>query len=76
MRHECEHVASHSREALNFHLSILIYALCCVPLAFVLIGIPLLILLGLGSIVLSIIAAVKASNGEYYHYPVTIPFIR
>src|SRR5437868_4925385 len=60
MRRDSEYVAANAREALNFHISILIYVLCCIPLAFILIGIPLMILLGLGSLVFAIIAAVKA----------------
>jgi len=75
MRHESEYVAANAREALNFHISVLIYSLCCIPLVFVLIGIPLLIVLGLGSLVLAIIATVKASNGQCYRYPLTIRFV-
>src|SRR5258708_39405275 len=66
MRNESEYVATNAREALNFHISLLIYSLCCVPLVFILIGIPLLIVLGLGGLVLAIIAAIKASNGLCY----------
>jgi uncharacterized Tic20 family protein len=76
MRHESDFVATNSKEALNFHISVLIYGICCIPLIFILIGIPILILMGLASLVLSIIAAVKASNGESYHYPLTIQLVR
>src|SRR5690349_9733269 len=74
MRDESEYVADNARSALNFHLSILIYCICCIPLIFILIGIPLLVVIGLGSLILSIIAAVKASDGLCYHYPLAIPF--
>jgi uncharacterized Tic20 family protein len=76
MRQESEYAASNAREALNFHISIYIYALCCIPLAFILIGIPLLILIGFGSLVLAIIAAIKVSNGECYRYPLTIRLVK
>jgi len=76
MRQESKYVAANAREALNFHLSLLIYSICCIPLIFVVIGIPLLILIGLVSLILSIIAAVKASDGECYDYPLTIPLVR
>src|SRR6266536_3957494 len=66
MRKESEYVAANAREALNFHISVLIYAVCCIPLVFILIGIPLLIVLGLGSLVLAIIATIKASDGQCY----------
>jgi len=65
MRHESEYVAANAREALNFHISVLIYSLCCIPLVFILIGIPLLLVLGFGSLVLAIIATIKASLVGY-----------
>ena len=75
MRKESEYVATNAREALNFHITVLIYGLCCIPLAFVLIGIPLLIVLALGSLVLAIIATIKASDGQCYRYPLTLRFV-
>ena len=75
MRKESEYVATNAREALNFHLTVLIYALCCIPLVFTLIGIPLLIVLGLGSLVLAIIATIKASDGQCYRYPLTLRLV-
>jgi uncharacterized Tic20 family protein len=35
MRKESEYVATNAREALNFHVSVLIYAVCCIPLVFI-----------------------------------------
>jgi len=75
MRHESEYVADNAREALNFHISVLIYSLCCIPLVFILIGIPMLIVLGLGSLVLAIIATIKASDGQCYRYPLTLRLV-
>ena len=75
MRNESEYVAKNAREALNFHITVLIYALCCIPLVFILIGIPLLIVLGLGSLVLAIIATIKASDGQCYRYPLTLRLV-
>ena len=72
MRKESEFVATNAREALNFHISVLIYTLCCIPLAFILIGIPLLVVLGLGSLVLAILATIQASDGQCYRYPLTL----
>jgi uncharacterized Tic20 family protein len=75
MRKESEYVASNAREALNFHLSLLLYGLCCVPLIFIVIGIPLLVLICLLSLVLAIVAAIKASDGACYRYPLSIRFV-
>jgi len=75
MRRESEYVAANAREALNFHISVLIYTLCCIPLVFIVVGIPLLIVLGLGSLVLAIIATIKASDGGCYRYPLTLRLV-
>ncbi len=75
MRNDSAYVAGNAKEALNFHLSLLIYCLCCIPLTFVFIGIPLLILIGLASLILSIVAAIKASDGGCYRYPFTLRLV-
>ncbi len=72
MRNESEYVASNAREALNFHISLLIYGICCIPLVFIIIGVPLLIALGVFGLIMAIVAAVKASDGRCYRYPLTI----
>jgi len=54
---------------------VLIYSLCCIPLVFILIGIPLILLIGLGSLVLAIIATLKASDGLCYRYPLTLRLV-
>jgi uncharacterized Tic20 family protein len=68
-------VADHAKETLNFHLSWLLYALLCVPLMFIVVGVPLAIILGVAALVLAIVGAVKASDGVLYRYPLTIRFI-
>lgn len=63
------------REVLNFNLSMLLYGIVSVILVFVLIGIGLLIALWVFGLVVTIIAAVRASDGHYYRYPLTIRFL-
>ena len=47
------------------------------PLAFVLIGIPLMFAVGIGALILTIMAAVKVSNGELeYKYPFAIRLLK
>jgi len=75
MRHESEYVACNAREALNFHLSLLIYSICCIPLVFIIVGIPLLVILWLFGLVMAIVAAVKASDASCYRYPLTIRLV-
>lgn len=74
-REEHPFIAVHAKEALNFNISVLIYVFVAVILSFLLIGIPILITIGIAWIVLTILAAVKASNGEAYRYPLTIRFV-
>jgi uncharacterized protein len=75
-RHDADTVAAHAAEALNFHLSLVIYGICLIPLCAILIGIPLLIIMGIASIVLAIIAAIRASDGGFYRYPLTIRLVK
>jgi len=70
------YVRAHAVESLNFNLTWLLYAIIGVALAFLLIGIPILIALGIAYLVLVIIASVRANNGEFFRYPLTIRFVR
>lgn len=63
------------REVLNFNISILIYAIVSAVLALVLIGFLLLAALWVFGLVVTIIASVRANEGSFYHYPVTIRFL-
>lgn len=74
-RDESPFVEEHAREALNFQISFLIYMVVSALLMLVIIGIFLFIGIGIFGIVVMIIAAVKAANGEQYRYPLTIRFI-
>lgn len=74
-RGENEFVAENAREALNFHLSLLIYAIVCIPLIFVIIGFFLLIGISIAGFVLAIIACLKSSEGRMYRYPLTIRMV-
>jgi uncharacterized Tic20 family protein len=68
-------VAAHAKEVLNFHISVVIYVVASFALACVFIGIPLLLAVIAGSFICAIIAAIRASEGEFYHYPLTIRLI-
>jgi len=64
------------KEALNFNLSMTIYLTLAAVLSCAFVGIPLLIGLALFNLVIAIVAAVRAANGEHYRYPLTIRFIK
>lgn len=75
-KNESSFVDHHGKESLNFQISLLIYIIISVILAFVLIGFVLAIALWIFSLVIVIIAGVKANDGEWYRYPLTIRFIK
>ena len=72
---ESPFVADQSRESLNFQISMSIYMLISSVLIIVLIGILLLPAAWVVGVILTIIASVKAANGEAYRYPLTIRLI-
>ena len=64
------------REALNFGISIAIYGTVLLVAALMLVGIPLLMVGVVAWVVLSSLAAVKASQGQSYRYPLTLRLVR
>lgn len=76
-RAEMPLVDRHGKEALNFQITVSIAIAICIPLMFILIGIPLIFIVGIGALVLTIMAAVKVSNGNFdYRYPLTIRLVK
>lgn len=72
---ESPFVADQSKESLNFQISVCIYALISGVLVLILIGFLLLAVVVVAAAILTIIASVKAANGETYRYPLTIRLI-
>lgn len=68
-------VRSHTATALNFQLSLLIYSIVGGVLAIVLVGFLIIFAVVILNVVCSIIAAVKASRGEWYQYPLAVRFV-
>jgi uncharacterized Tic20 family protein len=75
-------VRRHAAEALNFNLSVMLYAVVLGIATFVLVVlvaglllVPALLALVAGWFVFVIVAAVAASRGEEYRYPLTIRFV-
>lgn len=66
----------HGKEAVNFQITMALAALASFLLFFVLIGFVLIWVVGAVWLLFTVIAAVKANNGEYYRYPITIRFIK
>ena len=66
----------HGKNVMNFLISMFIYGVVAVLLTFVIIGIPLLALLGIVGIVFPIIGGIKANNGEIWKYPGMLQLIK
>jgi uncharacterized Tic20 family protein len=69
-------VGEHAKESLNFQLSLIIYFIVSFVLIFAIVGILLVAVLGIFALVVTIVATLKAANGEMYRYPLCIRFIR
>jgi len=69
-------VADQGKEAVNFQISILIYAIVSGLLCFACVGFVLLPAVYIFDLIFLLIAAVKANDGEHYRYPLTIRFIK
>lgn len=74
-RSQDKEIDEHGRNIMNFMISMLIYTVLLIPLCFLIIGIPFLVLLSILEIVFVIIAVIKAANGEYWRYPLSITFM-
>jgi uncharacterized protein len=74
-REEHPFIAEHGREALNFNISVLIYLVVAGVLVLVLVGFLLLIAIGIVWLIVTIQAAIAASNGQSYRYPLSIRFV-
>lgn len=76
---ELPFAAAQAKEALNFQITLLIYCIICIVLLLTVIGaliaIPALIVLCVIEVVFTIIASIKAGEGESYRYPMTIRLI-
>ncbi len=69
-------VDEQGKEALNFQISMTIYALISAVLIVVCIGVFLLVAIAIVDLVFLLIAAVKTNNGQAYRYPLSIRFIK
>ena len=69
-------VVDQSKEALNFQITLLLVYIVGIILSVIVIGVFINMLAGLAGLILAIIAAVKANNGEAYRYPFAIRLIK
>jgi uncharacterized Tic20 family protein len=75
-RADSPEIDAHSKESLNFQISMLIYNAIAAILCLVLIGFVILGLLHILNIIFVIIASIQASEGKLYRYPLAIRLIK
>jgi len=79
---EMPFVADQAKEALNFNITVSAIFLILLVLTVVTLGIgilisgPLMLVVGIGALVLIILAAIKANEGVAYRYPLTVRLIK
>jgi uncharacterized Tic20 family protein len=69
-------VASQAKEALNFNLTVVIVGLVGLALVLLGFGVPLLVALFLGWLGFTLLAAVRASEGIDFRYPLSLRLVR
>lgn len=75
MKKEDPFVVDQGKEALNFQITVAIAVFVCILLSFIVIGMLLLPVVGIGALVLTVIAGIKANEGEAYRYPFALRLI-
>lgn len=68
-------VAMHGKEALNFNITAFIIVLVCTLTLWLILPLIILVAYGIFWLIVTIIAAMKAKDGEAYRYPLTIRFV-
>ncbi len=75
-REDSTWIDENGKSSLNFQLSVLLYMILILPLCFIIVGIPIMVALVLLKIICIVVASIKASKGEEFRYPLSIPFIQ
>lgn len=73
---QSDYVNRQGKSSLNFEISLTIYVFVSILLIFIVIGIPILIALVIFQIVAVIIASIRAFDGQFFKYPMTIEFVK
>ena len=64
------------KESVNFQITVSIAMFISALLTLILIGFLLMFIVGLGALILVVIAAIRANDGEAYRYPLTLRLIK
>lgn len=75
-KNEIPLVDQEGKKALNFQISMMIYTLIAGLLCIIVIGFLLLPAIVVANVILTVIAGIKANNGEEYSYPLTLTLVK
>jgi uncharacterized Tic20 family protein len=75
-RDEMPFVEDQGKESLNFQITMMLATIVSGLLMFVLIGFVLIFVVVIFQFIVVIIASIKANEGVYYRYPLSIRFIK
>lgn len=69
-------VGAHAKEALNFNITVTLAAVACILLMLVFVGFLFGSALFIAWLVMTLIAAIRASEGAVYRYPFTLRLVK
>ena len=69
-------VGAHAKEALNFNITVTLAAVVCILLMLVFVGFLFGSALFIAWLVMTLIAAIRASEGAAYRYPFSLRFVK
>jgi uncharacterized protein len=69
-------IAAHAKEALNFNITVTLAGVVCLFLALIFIGLLLGTVLFIAWLVMTLVAAIRASEGVPYHYPLSLRLVK
>lgn len=75
-KNEMPFVDDQGKEALNFQITVMLAVILCILLFVIFIGILLLPIVGIAALVFTIMAGIKANEGQTYRYPFTLRLIK
>jgi uncharacterized Tic20 family protein len=67
---------AHGKAVVNWLISVMVYGAVCFLLSFLLIGIPLLYVLGVIGLIFPVVGGIKAHSGQAWKYPLSLPIFR
>lgn len=74
-KNESSFVAYHARESLNFQITVILMYIVSAILMIILVGILMMVAVGIVNVVLVIIATIRASEGKWYRYPLSLRLV-